>query len=58
MSDAMKLGFTPFATPAKGVLIVFCDDELAFGPATRKALGDARDLVKRAAKAERSRRPR
>ena len=39
MSDAMKLGFTPFATPAKGVLIVFCDDELAFGPATRKALG-------------------
>ena len=35
MSDAMKLGFAPFATPAKGILIVFCDDELAFGSATR-----------------------
>ncbi|MGB7256818.1 MAG: leucyl aminopeptidase [Pseudolabrys sp.] len=53
MSDAMKLGFAPFATPAKGILIVFCDDELAFGSATRKALGSARDLVARAAKAER-----
>ena len=30
MSDALKLGFAPFAAPAKigaaGVLIVFCDD--------------------------------
>src|SRR5487761_2305752 len=57
MSDALKLGFAPFAAPAKlgtsGVLIVFCDDTLKFGPATAKALGAAAGLVSRAAKAER-----
>src|ERR1022692_3573116 len=57
MTDALKLGFAPFAAPAKmgpsGVLIVFCDDGLKFGPATAKALGSAADLVARAAKAER-----
>ena len=53
MIDALKLGFGPFAAPAKGVLIVFCDDALKFGPATRKALGAAADLVARAAKTER-----
>ena len=57
MSDALKLGFAPFAAPAKmgpsGVLIVFCDDGLKFGPATAKALGSAAGLVARAAKTER-----
>src|ERR1700690_976474 len=57
MSHALKLGFAPFAAPAKmgpsGVLIVFCDDGLEFGPATAKALGTAAGLVARAAKAER-----
>src|ERR1039457_5571375 len=53
MIDALKLGFGPFAAPAKGVLIVFCDDGLKFGPATAKALGTAAGLVARAAKAER-----
>ena len=53
MTDALKLGFGPFAAPAKGVLVVFCDDGLKFGPATAKALGSAADLVARAAKAER-----
>ncbi len=53
MSDAFKLGFGPFAAPAKGVLVVFCDDGLKFGPATAKALGSAAGLVARAAKAER-----
>jgi leucyl aminopeptidase len=56
MPDPLKLGFGPFAVPAKlgasGVLIVFCDDGLKFGPATRKALGPAAGLVARAAKAE------
>ncbi len=52
MPDALKLGFGPFATPARGVLVVFCDDGLKFGPATRKALAPAADLVVRAAKAE------
>jgi leucyl aminopeptidase len=53
MSDALKLGFAPFVTPARGVLIVFCDDGLRFGNATAKALGSAAGLVTRAAKAER-----
>ncbi len=52
MSDALTLGFGPFAAPAKCVLIVFCDQGLNFGPATRKALGAAAALVARAAKAE------
>jgi leucyl aminopeptidase len=51
MSDAPKLGFAPFATPSKGVLVVFCDDGLKLGPAARKVL--AGDLVRRAAAAER-----
>jgi len=53
MADAPKLGFGPFAAPSKGVLIVFCDDALKFGPATAKALGPAAALVARAAKSER-----
>ena len=52
MSDALKLGFAPFAAPTTGVLIVFCDDALKFGRATAKALAPAADLVARAAKAE------
>jgi leucyl aminopeptidase len=57
MTDALKLAFGPFTAPAKlgatGVLIVFCDDGLKFGPATSTALGSASGLVTRAAKAER-----
>ena len=53
MADAPKLVFGPFATPARGVLVVFCDDGLKFGPATRKMLGATADLVHRAAKTER-----
>jgi leucyl aminopeptidase len=49
MSDAVKVGFVPFSTPPRGILAVFCDDALKFGPATRKALGTAANLVKRAA---------
>ena len=52
MTDALKLGFGPFNAPPKGVLVVFCDDGLKFGPATAKALGSAIGLVTRAAKAE------
>ena len=39
--------------PPKACLIVFCDDGLKFGPATRKALAPAGDLVARAAAADR-----
>jgi leucyl aminopeptidase len=57
MTNALKLGFAPFTAPVKiggtGVLIVFCNDELKFGPATARALGSASGLVVRAAKAER-----
>ncbi len=52
MNEAVKLGFAGFSTPRDGVLVVFCDDDLKFGPATRKAIGGAADLIARAAKAE------
>src|SRR5882757_7827868 len=53
MADARKLVFSAFATPAKGVLVLFCEEGLQFGPAARKALAPTGDLVKRAAAAER-----
>ncbi len=49
MSDAVKVGFVPFSTAPRGILVVFCGDSLKFGAATRKALGAAANLVKRAA---------
>ena len=49
MSDAVKVGFVPFSTAPRGILVVFCDDSLKLGVATRKVLGTAADLVKRAA---------
>lgn len=51
MSDAVKVGFVPFSAALKGVLVVFTDESLKFGPATRKVLGSAADTVKRAAAA-------
>jgi leucyl aminopeptidase len=53
MAGAPKLGFGPFTVPNRGILVVFCDEGLKFGPATAKALGSATGLVARAAKAER-----
>jgi len=49
MSDAVKVGFVPFSTVPHGALVVFCDDGLKFGAATRKALGRAANMVRRAA---------
>ena len=49
MSDAVKVGFVPLSTAPRGVLVVFCDDTLKFGAATRKGLGTSADVVKRAA---------
>jgi leucyl aminopeptidase len=51
MSDAVKVGFVPFSAVSRGILVVFCDDTLRIGTATRKLLGEAADLVKRAAAA-------
>ena len=53
MSDALTLGFSAFTTAPKGVLVVFCDNSLKFGPATRRALAPTGDLIARAAKADR-----
>jgi len=49
MPDAVKVGFVPFSTAPRGVLVIFCDDGLKFGAATLKTLGDAAGIVKRAA---------
>src|SRR5438445_216629 len=53
MSDAVKVGFVPFSAAPRGVLVVFCDETMKFGPATQKALGKAVETVKRAAAASR-----
>ena len=56
MADTPKFAFAPFAAPTKaltkGALVVFCDDSLKFGPATRRLLAPTGDLVARAAQAE------
>jgi leucyl aminopeptidase len=49
MSDAVKVGFVSFSTARRGILVIFCDDGLKLGAATRKALGRAANLVGRAA---------
>ena len=53
MPSALKLEFAPFSTPAKGVLVVFCEEGLKFGSAARRALAPTGDLITRAAAAER-----
>ena len=53
MSGRLKLGFAPVAAPAKGVLVLFCEDGVKFGSAARRALGPTGDLVGRAAAADR-----
>src|SRR5271156_2476142 len=52
MPAALKLGFTAFARP-RGVLIVFCGENLQLGPATQRALTPIGDLLRRAAAADR-----
>src|ERR1700676_3004019 len=52
MTDAPKLGFTPFAR-LRGVLVVFCGENLKLGAATQRALTPVGDLVRRAAAADR-----
>src|SRR6202046_2639034 len=47
--DAVKVRFVPFSAAPRGILVVFCDDTLKFGAATRKALGAAANVVGRAA---------
>ncbi|MDR3469778.1 MAG: leucyl aminopeptidase [Xanthobacteraceae bacterium] len=52
MSGTVKVGFVPLSAVApRGVLVIFADKSLAFGPAGRKTLGAAAATVKRAAAA-------
>ncbi|MEA2837848.1 MAG: leucyl aminopeptidase [Bradyrhizobium sp.] len=51
MPDAVKVGFVPFSSAPRGILVVFCDDMLKFGSATSKALGTAAGMIKRVAAA-------
>jgi len=53
MSGCLKLEFAPLAAPAKGVLVLFCEEGVKFGSAARRALGPTGDLVRRAATADR-----
>ncbi len=52
MTEAPRLGFGPFAVPRRGVVIVFADDGVRLGPATRGILKPAGDLIARAAPAD------
>ncbi len=51
MTDAVKVGFVPFSATPRGALVVFTDETMRFGSATRKALGSAEETIKRAAAA-------
>jgi len=53
MPDAVKVGFVPFSAAPRGILVIFCDDTMQLGAATRKMLGAAVDLVRRAAETNR-----
>src|SRR5215475_949777 len=53
MPGRLKLEFAPLAAPAKGVLVLFCEEGVKFGSAARRALGPTGDLVRRAATADR-----
>jgi leucyl aminopeptidase len=53
MPGRLELEFAPFGTAAKGVLVLFCEEELKFGPVARRALAPTGDLVRRAASADR-----
>jgi leucyl aminopeptidase len=53
MAEALKLGFEGFSAPAKGVLILLCEDGLKLGPASRRMLAPTGDLLQRAAAADR-----
>ena len=52
MAADLKLGFAPFRAPSWGILVVFCDDSLNIGAATRKILGKVADSLSKAAAAE------
>jgi leucyl aminopeptidase len=52
MPDAIKFDFAPFSR-LRGVLVVFCGEDLKFGAASQRAISPAANLVRRAAAADR-----
>ena len=52
MFEPPILTFAPMAKPAKGVLVVFCDENMRLGPKTKAILGAAEAQVRRAAEAD------
>jgi leucyl aminopeptidase len=52
MAGALKIGFSSYSAPNKGVLIVFAGPQLKFGPATRQLLAPVNSLLARAAAAD------
>ncbi|MGD9920559.1 MAG: leucyl aminopeptidase [Pseudorhodoplanes sp.] len=52
MAGGLKVGFSSYSAPSKGVLIVFAGTDLAFGSATRTLLAPTGDFVSRAAAAD------
>jgi leucyl aminopeptidase len=53
MAETPKLSITDLKTPVTGILVVFTDEDLAFGPAARAALKPTGDLFQRVARIER-----
>ena len=55
MAGALKIGFSSYSAPAKGVLIVFTGPDLTFGQGDPAILAPAGDLLARAAEPTASR---
>jgi leucyl aminopeptidase len=53
MPGRLELEFARAGAPAKGVLLLFCEEGLKFGSLARQAMGPAEELVRRAATADR-----
>ena len=52
MAGALKVGFSSYSAPSKGVLIVFAGPDLALGKATKRILAPTGDLLVRASEAD------
>jgi leucyl aminopeptidase len=53
MPSALKVEFASFAAPAKGVLVLFCEEGVKFGSVAHRAIEPTGDHVTRAAAADR-----
>ena len=52
MVEAPRVGFGPMTAPTKGVLVVFVEEKLRFGAATKALLAPIDELISRAAGAD------